>query len=288
MKTIKIPKGNFGWRTIYVPSKKEKRRLQALVPVLMQAEREIAHRKGVDHVAHGFVAGRSPVTCALPHVGYSHTLSLDLKDWFDSVTEEQVANALEGSELTKAQAQALARQITVDGAPRQGLPTSPVACNLAAANLDLAVKDMCDELLAPYAYAYTRYADDLNISFSCRYHIIQVLISRIAAACLRYGWALAGHKTRLQKASSGRRIIVGISVGPDGIRPPRKTKRRLRAARHKSPRSPQARGLAEWCKLRRPKQRRPRRLIQPVPFFPTSPPATPPNGRRRIILPEDV
>ena len=73
---------------------------------------------------------------------------------------------------------------------------------------------------------------------------------RVAAESM--GWAINPHKTRVQYASAGRRIICGLSVGPDDVRPTRHTRRRLRAAAHSAPRSAEWRGLAEWAKCRLP------------------------------------
>jgi hypothetical protein len=105
-------------------------------------------------------------------------------------------------------------------------------------------------------WVYTRYADDLIVSLDtddpvATKHVVTIL--DITARGM--GWSLAQHKTRIQRSRAGRRVIVGVSVDQD-CRPTRKVRRKLRAAQHQNPESPSARGLGEWCLLRKPKATR--------------------------------
>jgi len=231
----KIPKRNGEFRTIYVPNKEEKQKLRGLLGELNRKAKNI-----LSGAVHGFVIGRSPVTNALPHVGYEYTISFDLENFFDTVTPEKV-----GKYLSKEEKEA----VFVDGAARQGLPTSPVVANLAAADMDKAIlkwikKDGRD-------IVYTRYADDLTLSFN-EPELIPVIKEKIPEIIRRNGFAVNERKTRVQAAKAGRRIICGVAVDRDGIYPTREIKRRLRAALHQGNKR-QARGLEEWMKLKLPK-----------------------------------
>jgi hypothetical protein len=268
MRQKKIPKGGGRWRTVWVPSRREREALRAIVPTLAGT----ARRLDVHDVMHGFVAGRSPVTNALVHRGRAYTLALDLRDWFDSVRRDQLAPHVAPDVLDR---------ILVDGAPRQGLPTSPAAANIAAAALDA-------QIVAALAGrgVYTRYADDLAISVDDEAVLRELadVVPRLVAA---YGWQVHPRKTRLQAAAAGRRVITGVAVD-DGIFAPRAARRRLRAARHQR-RTAQARGLAEWCLLRLPGAARlpgTARRIAAASAAPAAPP--PPSAApvaRRIIRP---
>ena len=228
MKTIKLPKGNGQHRLIYVPSHAEKRELKPILSGLNA-------REAPDYL-HGFVPGRSPVTCAAQHVGYQYTLTMDLSEFFDSVTEEHLRGKVSKETLAK---------VLVDGAPRQGLPTSPAIANLAASDMDKAIlklRKKCD-------FVYTRYADDLTFSSDDR-EAISLLERSVPEIVRRCGFRLNESKTHLYDAKAGRRMVVGIAVDDD-LHVSRKFKRRLRAAEHQKTKS--VGGMREWQKLKPPR-----------------------------------
>jgi len=239
MRKVLIPKGNSGKvRLIYVPSAEEKNALRELLPRVTELSIAADSELGV---AHGFRPGRSPVTMAVPHIGKAFTLTMDLEEFFDSIS---------ASHLTKVPGELLAK-LLVDGAPRQGLPTSPALANIAGAKIDKAIK----RIIAKDT-VYTRYADDMAFSFDDP-SIIEELLEKVPEIVRRCHFKLAPEKTHLQLARDGRRIICGIGVGDRGIHPTREMKRRLRAARHQDGLGVegarnQVNGLNGWCLMRRP------------------------------------
>lgn len=259
-----LPKGGGRWRIVHAcHSHGEERRYRRLANVLAAAERQAAQAAQVEQVAHGFIRHRSPVTAAMAHTGYAVTVSVDISGWYDAVRLEQVEAGLLLAGMQPGQARSLAGRACLpaldercprwqEPAPRQGLASSPAAANLAAVALD---RRIVDALAATgHHWCYTRYADDLTVSsHKDDRGSVDAILSILRMECEAMGWSLADHKTCIQRASAGRRIILGISVGED-IRPSRKSRRQLRAARHQNPKSPQAKGLAEWCALRVPGQ----------------------------------
>lgn len=246
MQIKRIRKKTGGHRTICVPDPKLKEELRQSLEEL-----EFRSRMADIHgVVHGFVKGRSPVTNAACHIGRRYTISADLKDFFDSVTPDKVRHALTDEEIGKYLPD------PGDGnGPRalQGLPTSPAVANLAAAPMD---REIVERLVKPFGVVYTRYADDLTISFDDR-SIKDAILAAMAEIVARHGFRIAPGKTHFMSASAGRRVICGVAVD-DGLYAPRKTRRRLRAARHNAEKSGKrqdarrARGLAEWCAMKRP------------------------------------
>jgi hypothetical protein len=234
MNIIQIPKKNGKYRTIYVPDREEKQKFKNLLGELNRKAKNI-----LSGVVHGFVPGRSPVTNALPHVGYEYTISFDLEDFFDTVTPEKVSKYLSKEEK---------EIVFVDGAARQGLPTSPAVANLAAADMDKAILKWIKK--TDKNIVYTRYADDLSFSFNGS-ELIPVIKEKIPEIIKRNGFKVNERKTRVQAAVAGRRIICGVAVDKDGIYPTREVKRRLRAALHQE-NIKKARGLEEWMKLKLP------------------------------------
>lgn len=231
MHIVDIPKPDGSTRRIYVPSRGERRALRKLLPDLQHA----AESADVYDVAHGFRRGRNPVTNAARHTGRAYSVCLDLRDFFASVTPEHMPDDL-GIDVSAC---------FIDGAARQGLPTSPVIANIAAAPMDAAI----NEWIGDRDITYTRYADDLTFSFDDP-ALIPDTLDNIPAIAKRFGFTAKRSKTHVQDARHGRRMITGVAVGDD-LRPSRRLKRQLRAALHQG-RTPQARGLAEAAKLKTP------------------------------------
>ena len=238
MRVAKIPKRRGSYRTIYMPDPEEKRALRALLGPIEQKSAN-ADQAGVSH---GFRRGRSPVTNAQAHVGRRFTLCMDLKDFFDTVTEDKLRGRLSKEEIA---------QVIVDGAARQGLPTSPAVANLAAVPMDKAILKLAKK--QGWDIVYTRYADDLSLSFDDP-EIAEPLQHGVEAIVKRSGFLVNDRKTQLLDARDGRRMITGVAVDSKGIHPPRSVKRRLRAALHQG-NIDQARGLAEWARLKQPRDR---------------------------------
>lgn len=235
-KIIKLPKGDGRFRTIYAPSKAYKEKLTSFLLDLQQK----VHDADKDRTIHGFMRGRGPVSNALKHVGYAYTLSLDLKDFFDSVNAEMVRGYLSEEELNLC---------FIDGIARQGLPTSPLIANLAFLKLDKMIKNAIAE--EGTFTVYTRYADDLIFSFNNKDFAatLETLVEKIVTGG---GFVLNRKKTKLQSAKQGRRMITGIGVGERGIYPSRKLKRRIRAAIHQKNRE-KAFGLLSWAECKEPR-----------------------------------
>lgn len=216
MRKRKIRKKSGGNRVIYIPNKTEMRILREMAGAMHAA----VVAADVHGVVHGFRRARSPVTNAKQHIGYTVTVSFDLKDCFDCVRMSMFTPQV----LSKYRHVSLSFP---EGAARQGLPTSPFWCNLALAPLD----DALVVWLAGRA-VYTRYADDLSFSTNDR-GMVAELIATVPLMCDRFGFTVNKQKTHVQDARFGRRIITGIAVDDTRLYATRALRRRLRAAEHK-------------------------------------------------------
>ena len=234
MNIIKIKKKQNEFRTIYIPNCIEMDKLKKILPKLSKLNKLMC-----GNYVHGFIVGRNPVTNATPHIGYEFSISFDLKDFFDTIKPHQIEQYLSDEEIESC---------FIDGSPRQGLPTSPAIANLAAIPMDNAII----KFLAGSAI-YTRYADDLTISFNDK-DFIQSIIHNIPIIINACGFLINESKTKVMSAKTGRRIITGIAVGEDSVYPSRKSKRKLRAAKHRNKIS-KVNGLDEWCKCKLPKRK---------------------------------
>lgn len=238
MHTVDIPKKSGGTRTLYVPNRDEKALLTAEVGRLTAKARQL-DRAGV---VHGFARQRSAITNAQAHVGHAYSVCFDLSDFFESVTADRLRGKLSAEELSL---------VLVDGAARQGLPTSPAVANIAASDLDKAILKWVTKMSKQLIY--TRYADDLTFSFDDP-ALIPIIRRSVPEIVGRTGFRINPAKTRVQAATAGRRIICGVAVDDTGIHPTRQALRKLRAARHQG-HLDHASGLEEWCKLRPPATR---------------------------------
>lgn len=150
-----LPKRSRGERLIEAPRWPLLRIQHALRPLVD----ELYRPRGV---VHGFLKERSILTNARVHLKARWVLSLDLQDFFHSVTFGRIKGRLEANpfNLTAPIAHALANAACVSGRLPQGGALSPVLSNMVADRLDGELSRLCRK----FRCRYTRYADDITIS----------------------------------------------------------------------------------------------------------------------------
>lgn len=216
-----IPKRSGGRRTLQVPSPE----LMAVQRTLL---RKVLGRLQPHDAVHGFRPGRSIVTNAKPHMGQAVVLRMDIQDFFPSTEAKRVLDYFLAIDWDPVAAGLMARLTTWQNGLPQGAPTSPWLSNL--------VNYQMDQRLAAIAKffdaVYTRYADDLTFSFKdgLRQEIAGV-IQCVQDALVDYGYKLHTKK-KLRIARRHQRMVVTGLVVNEGVRLPRQTRRKLRAARH--------------------------------------------------------
>jgi len=230
-----IPKGRNQYRTIYIVDKEWNSILQSHLPYLHKQYEKLDKAK----VNYGFVKGKNCALNAMQHIGYDYTLTLDLENFFESVNINHVKGFLKSDIL---------EYCFIDGSPRQGLSTSPLIATIAFLKCDQQIVSILRK--SDIKAIYTRYADDLTISFNQREQSgkIEFLISQIVES---HGFKINKWKTRLQISSNGRVVVNGIAVDQRGLHPTRKIKKKIRAAMHQMNRA-SWRGLSEWAKCKLP------------------------------------
>src|SRR5262249_4414324 len=109
----------------------------------------------------GFERGKSIVHNAAPHVGQRVLVKMDIVDFFPSIKAARVDAYFRRIGWNAEAAALLVRLCThQDGLP-QGAPTSPRLSNLTLFRFDARVADQVKGRKG----VYTRYADDITISF---------------------------------------------------------------------------------------------------------------------------
>lgn len=176
---------------------------------------------------YGFVPGRSGVKeAAATHCPAKWVYSLDIRDFFPSITDEHVRDALVRIGYASRSARFITRLLTLNGALPQGSPASPVISNLVFAPTDDRLEGLAQEL----GVRYTRYADDLV--FSSRDEAPpENLLDRVREIVTDAGWSIAHQKEHLAKLP--RRLKVhGLLVHGNRPRLTKGYRNRVRAYNH--------------------------------------------------------
>ena len=239
---FEIAKRRGGTRAIWAPLPKLKAAQRWIL-------REIVEHLPVHGAAHGFLPGRSILTNARAHTGAQTILTMDLKDFFPTVTwrrvkgifrkagyREQVATllALLCTEAPRERVQDGDESLLIALGPRclpQGAPTSPALSNTVSLRLDRRLSGLARSV----GWRYTRYADDLTFSLpegaKGQPHLGQ-LIGGVKHFVSDEGFVVNPEKTRIAR-SGGRQAVTGLIVnGEAAPRTPRVLRRMLRAAIH--------------------------------------------------------
>ena len=176
-RSFQIKKKSGGYRRICVPT-------QDLLKVQRFIDRFILSKAIASPYSYAFERGQNIIDCAEQHLGCLWLVKIDLRNFFESLSEIQVYrvfrnlgyNSLIAFELARicTKESKSARKITSHwwknfhktGLPAyqsqkighlpQGAPTSPKLANLIVKALDKDVAQIADS----YELAYTRYADD--------------------------------------------------------------------------------------------------------------------------------
>jgi RNA-directed DNA polymerase len=216
-----------------------------MAAVQMWIKLNILDRIPLHDAAHGFVAGRSTMSNAVPHVRQEVVVNADLKDFFPTITFPRVKGIFQELGFSPAVATILAlictecprqrvtyagRELHVATGPRalpQGACTSPVLSNLAARALDRRLTGLSKKL----GWNYTRYADD--ITFSANGEPTQKtawVLARLRHIAQEENFTVNEKKTRIQRPNT-QQSVTGIVVNK---RPniPRDVLRRVRAILH--------------------------------------------------------
>ncbi|HWS85583.1 MAG TPA: reverse transcriptase family protein [Pyrinomonadaceae bacterium] len=216
---FRVPKKTGGLRQISAPMP----RLKAAQHWLL---RNVLEKVEAHDRAHGFRAGRSIVTNALPHVGAETVVNLDLQDFFPSVGYRRVKGLFRALGYSEAAAtifgllctQPSTEEVELDGRRYfvatgerhlpQGAPTSPAVTNILCRRLDRRLSKVSEEL----GFAYTRYADDLSFSASGEsLRHLRGLLERVKAVVEHEGFRVHPDKTRVLRRSR-QQEVTGVVV----------------------------------------------------------------------------
>lgn len=208
-----IAKKSGGVRLIASPNKLRRKLQKRLLPVL-----EATYR--ASDFAHGFVPHRNVRSNAEPHVGKRTLLNVDLHEFFASITFKRVRGLFLKApfSLQWSVANILAQICCFNGVVPAGGITSPVLSNLMMSRLDKRMASLVSRLSGEY----TRYADDLSMSFDRPIGQLSSLVLVDNVGVLSVGGALSEiitsegffvNQEKLRVSHSGaRKIVTGLVV----------------------------------------------------------------------------
>lgn len=108
----------------------------------------------------GFVPNKSILDNAREHVGSEAILTMDIKDFFPSISFKKVFRLFYYYGYTTEMCYCLSRICTLNNFLPQGAPTSPYIANITCKKMDKRLFLLSKKIGA----VYTRYADDITIS----------------------------------------------------------------------------------------------------------------------------
>ncbi|AZQ55976.1 reverse transcriptase family protein [Burkholderia cenocepacia] len=239
-RVFSIRKKSGGFRRICVPA-----------PHLMQTQRwihdHILNSRGALDCLHGastaYGKGSSILNNASAHAGSKWLIKIDIKDFFESISERQIYyvfrrfgyKALLAFELTRICTRAIPPRY--DGRPRrrdktwrwsnsqvvgkgpylatatvghlpQGAPTSAMLANYAVASLDEKIQAIADGVGA----TYTRYADDIVLSMTnSSRELCQTIFRQVCVEITTSGFRL-NEKKCFVRGPGDRKIVTGLMV----------------------------------------------------------------------------
>ena len=130
--------------------------------------------------------------------------SMDLKDFFPSITFEQVETIFISANYSSDLSTVLAKLCCLKGNLPQGAPTSPYISNLVFKEIDIQISDYCKS----NKIRFTRYADDLTFSGDFDEGELHRFVKAIIET---NGFTINNEKTRMMLASE-KQIVTGILV----------------------------------------------------------------------------
>lgn len=149
-----VPKKSGGQRIVYAP-RGDLKLIQRMIA------NELSASYDPPKCVQGFVKGQSVADNAIRHTHKRFVLTIDLKDFFPSISSGRVHELfLKYYGFTPELTDILTNLVCYQGCLPQGAPTSPIISNVVCFKMDRAFLS----LASSFKLDYTRYADDLTFS----------------------------------------------------------------------------------------------------------------------------
>ncbi|MBN8553237.1 MAG: RNA-directed DNA polymerase [Caulobacterales bacterium] len=191
---------------------------------------------------HSFVTGKSVATNGKLHVCQSYVGSIDIENYFGSITKAMVQRLLLENGFLDDEVSLISALTTLNDTLPQGAPTSATLSNAILYGFDCDMAMSCEEA----GLVYSRYADDITISGSSR-EAVERALSRAKRQLANRSFRTNPSKTRIV-SDRARQVVTGVVV--NAVAQPSRTYRRNvrakfhNAAKQKTPAGVEIRALA--------------------------------------------
>lgn len=171
-KEVLIPKKSGGMRQLCVPN----RQLKAVQSWILQ---NILYKLHSNVASKGFERGSSIKDNVIPHIGATHIVKVDLKDFFTTIKSKNIFLTFKTIGYNNQISKLLTLLCSYKSYLPQGSPASPKLANLICHRLDARISRYVEKS----DITYTRYADDITLSayspqkICAAYKFIQKVIS---------------------------------------------------------------------------------------------------------------
>lgn len=214
---FKMAKKTGGFREISAPKPKLKRLQYWILD-------NILNKVEVSEQTHGFVAKRSIISNATPHINRAVVINCDLQNFFPTLSYPRVKGLFKSLGYSAEVATILAiltteaeqKEVVLDGEKLylytgkrylpQGSPASPMITNLICRKMDKRMQGIATTL----NFTYTRYADDMTFSAN-EYPNINKMLYWVKGITKEEGFTLHPEKTRIMKKGSCQEV-TGVVV----------------------------------------------------------------------------
>lgn len=217
--TFYLPKKSGGKRPIDCPGKNLKT-IQRWILINYLNKLEVNKR------ANGFVKNRGIKRNALFHINKKYILTIDIKDFFSSISQKQVFEVFNENFGDKFFALKLAKLCTFKRRLPQGAPTSPVISNLVFKKIDDELMKYCNSELINYS----RYADDITFS-SDNKNSLPFVYKFVNELLYKNGFIINPKKTRYL-SGKGNISVTGLNLNSGTPKVKSALKRQVRAELH--------------------------------------------------------
>ena len=207
-----VPKKTGGFRELEIPTND----LKYIQRWLLQ---NVLYKMHVSSYTFGFEPEKSIVDNAKNHVGKYCIVNIDVRDFFPSITFDNVFRLFAYYGYTKEMSFIMARLCTYEGKLPQGSPASPRISNICSLKLDARLS----ALSKAYNAVYSRYADDITFSGNGD---IKSIVRPASQIIMDEGFGVNEKKTRVSYPFQ-RQEVTGLLVNGDHVRIPRKYKREV-------------------------------------------------------------
>lgn len=218
VRLIRIKKKTGKYRIVYHPSRK----LKAIQ--LFLAFKYLSMIR-IHESATAYVKGSSNIKNAIAHRRNERFLKIDFENFFESLKwsdlKEKLRLSLEAAGYESKDVELISdivrKSCFYEDKLRQGYPTSPIISNIVMYDLDVLITDLARLATGDHAARYTRYADDVVVSYvgpTNQKEIlskIQALVNQTKGPTL----SLNKDKTAMFSRSSGAASITGVRICAD-------------------------------------------------------------------------